>query len=463
LRSQKKGILHMENSKRNLFQKYNIPVPRYTSYPTVPFWDSHSYSTEAWAMHIANLDSEILTQQGISLYIHLPFCESLCTFCGCNKRITKNHNVEDSYIESVLKEWSLYLAKFQYKPLIKEIHLGGGTPTFFSPENLKKLIEGILQNSIVDPHIQMSLEGHPNHTSARHLQTLFDLGFRRISYGVQDYDPVVQKAIHRIQPFEQVQQVTNMARTIGFSSISHDLVFGLPFQTLESIENSIGKTLELAPDRISFYSYAHVPWIKGTGQRGYSEDNLPKSSEKRALYERGKVLLESAGYLEIGFDHFALPNDDLFQALQRKSLHRNFMGYTTAASQTLIGLGVSAISDGNGAFSQNVKVVEDYENLLSENILPAERGHFLTDEDKIIQKQIMELMCKFETSLENHPQLSEVIVRLQPLLKDNLAKLEGNSLKVMADGIPFVRNICLALDAQYWEKVPKTQLFSSAV
>ena len=453
----------MDYSKHDLFQKYNIPVPRYTSYPTVPFWDNHSYSVETWARHIANLDSETLTQKGISLYIHLPFCESLCTFCGCNKRITKNHNVEDSYVASLLKEWSLYLGKFQYKPLIKEIHLGGGTPTFFSPENLKKLIHGILLKSNTDPNIQMSLEGHPNHTTAKHLQTLFGLGFRRISYGVQDYDPVVQKAIHRIQPFEQVQNVTNMARAIGFDSISHDLVFGLPFQTIKSIEGSIAKTLELAPDRISFYSYAHVPWIKGTGQRGYSEENLPKSSEKRALYERGKLLLEKAGYLEVGFDHFALSKDDLFQALKNKSLHRNFMGYTTAASQTLIGLGVSAISDGNGAFSQNVKVVEEYERLLSQDILPVERGHFLTEDDKIIQKQIMELMCTFETSLKKHPQRLDVIVRLQPLMMDNLAMLEGDKLKVLSNGIPFVRNICLALDAKYWEKVPKHQLFSSAV
>ncbi len=453
----------MENMKTRLFEKYNIPVPRYTSYPTVPFWDSETYSSEGWANHIANLNKEVLCEKGISLYIHLPFCESLCTFCGCNKRITKNHNVEGAYIDNVLKEWKLYLALFQHKPLIKEIHLGGGTPTFFSAENLRKLISGILENAQADSDIQMSLEGHPNHTSTEHLETLYQLGFRRISFGVQDYDPIVQKAIHRIQSFEQVQKVTNMARAIGFTSISHDLVFGLPFQHIQSIEDSIAKTLELTPDRISFYSYAHVPWIKGTGQRGYSEENLPKSTEKRALYERGKALLEKAGYLEVGFDHFALPSDELFMAMQNKTLHRNFMGYTTIASQTLIGLGVSAISDGAGAFSQNVKVVEEYEALLAIDKLPTERGHFLSDQDAIIQKQIMDLMCRFETSIENHPQLVEVILRLKPVLEDNLAKLEESTLKVLPNGIPFVRNICLALDEKYWERIPKSQLFSSAV
>lgn len=363
----------------------------------------------------------------------------------------------------MLKEWKLYLALFKHKPLIKEIHLGGGTPTFFSAENLHKLISVILENTKVSPDLQMSLEGHPNHTSTEHLETLYQLGFRRISFGVQDYDPIVQKAIHRIQSFEQVQKVTNMARAIGFTSISHDLVFGLPFQHIQSIEDSIAKTLELAPDRISFYSYAHVPWIKGTGQRGYSEENLPKSTDKRALYERGKDLLEKAGYLEVGFDHFALPSDELFLAMQNKTLHRNFMGYTTIASHTLIGLGVSAISDGAGAFSQNVKVVEEYEALLKMDKLPTERGHFLSDHDAIIQKQIMDLMCRFETSIDNHPQVAEVILRLKPALDDNLAEIEGSTLKVMPDGVPFVRNICLALDEKYWEKVPKSQLFSSAV
>ncbi len=453
----------MENSKLTLFEKYNIPVPRYTSYPTVPFWDNSTYSSQGWSKHISTLDEGILSEKGISLYIHLPFCESLCTFCGCNKRITKNHQVEGGYIDSVLKEWALYLALFQHKPLIKEIHLGGGTPTFFSAENLSKLISKILANARIDSDLQMSLEGHPNHTSEEHLNTLYNLGFRRISYGVQDYDPIVQKAIHRIQSFEQVQKVTKMARKIGFNSISHDLVFGLPFQNIHSIEDSIAKTVALAPDRISFYSYAHVPWIKGTGQRGYSEENLPKNTEKRALYERGKALLEAAGYLEVGFDHFALPKDGLFKAMENKSLHRNFMGYTTIASQTLIGLGVSAISDGSGAFSQNVKVVEEYESLLSKGILPVERGHFLTEEDKIIQQQIMNLMCRFETSIEKHPQMTEVISRLQAVLEDNLAVLEGTTLKVTPEGIPFVRNICLGLDAQYWDKVPKYQVFSSAV
>src|SRR5690606_24013355 len=211
---------------------------------------------------------------------HLPFCESLCTFCGCNKRITKQHSVEAVYINAVLKEWSLYVDLFDEKPIIKDMQLGGGSPTFFSPENLKRLVQGILNTSKLAADYEFSFEGHPNNTTRAHLQGLYDVGFRRVSYGVQDYNEVVQKAIHRIQPFEAVKQVTEMAREIGYTSVGHDIIFGLPFQTLEHIELTIAKTKELLPDRLAFYSYAHVPWIKGNGQRGFNDSDLPSPALK---------------------------------------------------------------------------------------------------------------------------------------------------------------------------------------
>src|SRR5690606_6372049 len=272
----------------SLIQKYNIPGPRYTSYPTVPYWNEDTFSVQKWTSSLVTSFNESNASEGISLYIHLPFCESLCTFCGCNKRITKQHSVEDIYLNAVLKEWNLYLNLFNEKPIIKEMHLGGGTPTFFSPDNLKRLIDGIFKDAKRADDYEFSFEGHPNNTTREHLQSLYNLGFRRVSYGVQDYNETVQKAIHRIQPFENVKYVTEQAREIGYTSVGHDIIFGLPFQTLEDVERTILKTKELLPDRLAFYSYAHVPWIKGNGQRGFNEDDLPTPEIKRKQYELGK-------------------------------------------------------------------------------------------------------------------------------------------------------------------------------
>ena len=267
---------------KNLIQKYNIPGPRYTSYPTVPFWDEDSFSKESWIQSFQETFHRTNTKEGISLYIHLPFCESLCTFCACHKHITKRHEKEHPYIEAVLKEWNLYMELMDEKPIIKEIHLGGGTPTFFSPENLERLIRGILSKSSIHEDHEFSFEGHPSNTSEKHLQTLFHLGFRRVSFGVQDYNEQVQKAIHRIQPFEEVKKVTKLAREIGYTSISHDLVFGLPFQTKDFMVDTIQKTKSLQPDRISFYSYAHVPWIKELDKEVLMKTICPKIQKKES-------------------------------------------------------------------------------------------------------------------------------------------------------------------------------------
>ena len=329
----------------SLVQKYNIPGPRYTSYPTVPYWNKDGISKENWVHSFKKSFTESNQSEGISLYIHLPFCESLCTFCACHKHITKRHEVEEDYIDTVLKEWKLYADLVAEKPIIKEIHLGGGTPTFFASSQLKKLIDGLFKLADRHENYEFSLEGHPNNTTREQLQTLFNLGFTRISFGVQDYDPIVQKAIHRVQPFENVEKVTRLSREIGFTSVSHDLIFGLPFQTKENVIETIKKTKQLSPDRISFYSYAHVPWVKGVGQRGFNESDLPKDHQKRELYETGKALFSEIGYVEIGMDHFALKTDSLFKATKEKTLHRNFMGYTANKTQLMIGLGMSSISD----------------------------------------------------------------------------------------------------------------------
>jgi oxygen-independent coproporphyrinogen-3 oxidase len=450
----------------SLIQKYNVPGPRYTSYPTVPYWDLDTFDASKWKQTYLQSFNESNTSEGISLYIHLPFCESLCTFCGCHKRITKRHEVESPYITAVLKEWDLYCQTFSEQPIIKELHLGGGTPTFFSPENLKTLINGIFSKAERAKDHEFSFEGHPNNTSREHLQTLFELGFRRVSYGVQDYSPIVQKAIHRDQSFHNVAKVTFWAKEIGYTSISHDLIYGLPFQTLEDVIDTIEKTKSLSPDRLAFYSYAHVPWIKGNGQRGFKDEDLPKDDTKRLLYEIGKQLLEKKGYHEIGMDHFALTTDSMYQAFQDKKLHRNFMGYTSSKTQLMIGLGASSISDSWYGFAQNEKSIEDYYALLDKNEIPVFKGHILSSEDVIIRKHILNIMCHFETSWNNELQfeaLPEVLNRLQELAADGLLVLLPNGLQLTETGKAFVRNVCMAFDLHLQKHAPQTQLFSMTV
>lgn len=450
-----------------LIKKYNVPGPRYTSYPTVPYWDDKSISYNSWIDSVKKAFNESNSNEGISIYIHLPFCENLCTFCGCHKRITKRHSLEMPYIETVLKEWQLYLDLFDKKPIIKELHLGGGTPTFFSAENLKKLLIGIFDSSEILENSEFSFEGHPNNTTKQQLQMLYDLGFRRVSFGVQEYNLEVQKAINRIQPLENVEKVTRWSREIGYSSISHDLIFGLPKQSLADVKRTINLTKELEPDRIAFYSYAHVPWIKGLGQRGFDENDLPKDSEKRELYEEGKEMLNNYGYEEIGMDHFALKNDSLYKAVENKTIHRNFMGYSSQKTLLMIGLGMSSISDSWYGFAQNNKSLEEYTNLVNSNKIPIFRGHLLNHEDLVLRKHILNIMCHFYTSWEDEnmqtPALFKGLELMSELIKDELVIIEKNSLKVSNKGKMFVRNICTCLDARMLRDKPKTKIFSQTI
>lgn len=451
----------------SLIKKYDVAGPRYTSYPTVPHWKNDTFDAQKWQNNLVETFSATNTTSGISLYIHLPYCESLCTFCACHKRITKNHAVEEPYIQAILKEWVLYLAIFPEKPQIAEIHLGGGTPSFFAPETLRTLIEGILKDATVSPEHEFSFEGHPNNTSAEHLQTLYDLGFRRVSFGVQDYDPKVQLAIHRIQPFENVKQVTELARAIGYTSISHDLVFGLPFQKISSIEDTIQKTLSLKPDRIAFYSYAHVPWIKGNGQRGFDESNLPSGEEKRALYERGRAIFEANNYAEIGMDHFSLPHDSLYKAQGNGTLHRNFMGYTTTQSKVLLGLGASSISDSWTAFAQNIKEIEPYIEKVNAGELPVFKGHILSKKDLFIRKQILDIICNLVTSWKISDWTAEekemLLEKLEDFAEDELIVFNEFGLKVLPAGKAFIRNVCMAFDEHLAQTNSTQKLFSKTI
>ncbi|MEG9327164.1 oxygen-independent coproporphyrinogen III oxidase [Salinimicrobium catena] len=450
-----------------LINKYNVAGPRYTSYPTVPYWDQGNFSIEEYKKTLKRSFLESNESEGISLYFHLPFCESLCTFCGCNKRITKRHEVESPYIAAVLEEWDLYLELLEDRPVIREIHLGGGTPTFFSAENLKLLLNGIFEKAIKAEEFDFSFEGHPNNTKKEHLQALYELGFDRVSYGVQDYNLVVQQAIHRFQPFVNVKNATEQAREIGYTSVGHDIIFGLPFQTVEHIKSTIEKTKELMPDRIAFYSYAHVPWIKGNGQRGFKEEDLPTADVKREMYETGKRMLAEAGYVEIGMDHFALKSDSLYKAVENKKMHRNFMGYTSSKTKVMIGLGVSAISDSWTGFAQNVKTIEEYYEILEKGELPLYKGHILTEEDEKLRRHILNLMCNLETSWsdekDHFPELPDVLIRLKEMEADGLITIENEKLTIKEEGRPFVRNVCMAFDLLLQRSKPETQLFSMTV
>ena len=450
----------------SLLQKYNQAVPRYTSYPTVPHWQPEIDKSE-WNKIVAEQFQIKNSEEGISLYIHLPFCESLCTYCGCNKKITTNHSVEQVYINAIISEWKMYRELMSAIPVLKELHLGGGTPTFFSPQNLQALLEPILDDCIIHPEREFSIEGHPNNTTTEHLETLYNLGFRRISFGVQDNDPTVQKVINRIQPFSTLIKATTMARAAGFLSINFDLIYGLPLQTMASMRTTIEQCISLKPDRVAFYSYAHVPWTS-RGQRLFSETDLPSAHLKMQLHLLGKELFTGSGYYDIGMDHFALPEDDLYKAMKQKKLHRNFMGYTTQAGGLLIGLGVSSISDAGIAYAQNKKSLHEYYQCINNKQLAVQKGYFLTGEDSDFKQYIRDLICTGQTVFEerNLPALQEfTIPELQKLEDDKLVEIFENAVFVTKSGKNFIRNICKAFDLHLLKNQanPSIPVYSKAI
>jgi oxygen-independent coproporphyrinogen-3 oxidase len=452
-----------------LLKKYNVPGPRYTSYPTVPYW-AQTPTAEQWISSIAQSLEESERQSiGAALYIHIPFCESLCTYCGCNTRITRNRKVGNPYVHTVLKEWELYLERLGRSSRgvsVSEIHLGGGTPTFLEPDELKQLMEEILTKAKIAPGAEFSVEADPRVTRKEHLEVLARLGFKRLSLGIQDFDPKVQEVVNRVQSEAQVRQVTELARELGYTSVNYDLIYGLPLQTRASVQQTIETVRGLRPDRIAFYGYAHVPWIK-PGQRRFTEADLPSGDDKRALYELGRGMLESVGYREIGMDHFALESDSLWESTQNGSLHRNFMGYTSRQVAPLIGLGVSAIGDSWRVFAQNEKLLETYQGRVEKGEIPLLRGHVLDEEDLILRRHILNLMTKLQTHWEQQPaytpHLETIAERIQELQQDGLLELHGHNIQITEKGRPFLRNVCMAFDARLVRQAPATQLFSKTI
>src|SRR5436309_2851197 len=445
----------------DLFRKYDVPAPRYTSYPTVPFW-SEVPTTEQWLKELAKaFDSETATW---SLYFHLPFCESLCTFCACNTVITRDHRREEIYIDLLSREWNLYLErvpKLRRRPLLG-LHLGGGTPTFFSAKNLERILKPVLAETLVDrERFEASVEVHPGHTTREQLITLRRLGFTRISLGVQDFDPVVQKIVNRHQPYEVTKSITDIARELGYTSVNYDLIYGLPLQTRDRFGETVEKTIELEPDRIALYSFALVPWIK-PAQRSYSDEDIPRAGEKRALYEMAREKLEKAGYVEIGMDHFALPHDGMAQAQRKGTLHRNFQGYTETRTSVLLGLGVSAISETPTCFHQNEKAFPVYERRVRNQEIPTLRGHLLNEEDRLLREQVLQFMTRFRVRLTDD-QAEDAREFLRPMIEDGLVEVSSDTMRLTEKGTPFLRNACMFFDQRLRRQEQKPQMFSQAL
>ena len=400
-----------------------------------------------------------------SMYIHIPFCETLCTFCGCNTSITKDHKREEPYLQLLLNELDAYLKavpEMRNRPL-RQLHFGGGSPTFFSASNLKKLVEEIYSRVTIDKEsFEGSIEVDPRRTTRDQLVELRQLGFSRVSLGVQDFNPEVQRLINRIQPREMTEQISQESRELGYTSVNFDLIYGLPKQTDESIREMAELTVKLRPDRIALYSFALVPWIK-PAQRLFKDEELPVGEEKRRLYEIAREILQNAGYREIGMDHFALPTDALSQAEREGTLHRNFMGYTEHRTDVLLGLGVSSISEAPGCFHQNEKALPIYERRVQAGEVPTLRGHILSEIDRKRREQILQFMTQWEVELESDEQAEDTKKFLESLIKDRLVRVENRKLILTDEGRPFLRNACMALDQRLREKAPQTQVFSQSM
>lgn len=431
-----------------LFAKYDVRVPRYTSYPMVPAW--HAAPTAAqWTASLQRALSDPAAT--LSLYVHLPFCESLCTFCGCNTVITRDHERSTPYIDRVLRELDVYLQMvpaLRERPL-RQLHLGGGTPTFASAGELAHLVDGILARLTATGPTPLtgSVEADPRVTGSAQLHALRARRFTRLSLGVQDFNDATQRFVNRIQSPALVAALVAEARAGGYESINFDLIYGLPGQTAASMQRLADDVLRLSPDGLAIYSFARVPWIK-PGQRKFTDEQIPAGAERRALYEAIRRPLLAAGYLELGMDHFARPHDPLARAAAAGTLHRNVQGYTEARTDVLLGLGVSAISESADCYHQNEKVIAVYERRVDGREIPTCRGHLLSPDDRRRRDQIMAVMTRFAVALDD-AQAVDARAFLAPLLEDGLAVVEGDVLRVPPAGRPFIRNIATFFDEYF--------------
>lgn len=445
----------------HLLEKYDVPVPRYTSYPAVPNWQRPPAPDE-W---VAGLDAALTDESAsLAVYVHLPFCETLCTFCGCNTVITRNHDRAAPYVELVLRELDLYLARvprLAERPL-SQLHFGGGTPTFLPPDVLEALLCGLEARlpRRADGH-EASIEVAPRVTTEAHLQVLRAHGVSRISLGVQDIDPEVLRLVNRPQPLELTARAVADARRFGFESINLDLIYGLPGQTPASARRLADAMVDLRPDRLAVYSFARVPWIK-PAQRKFTDEQVPVGAAKRELYEILRERLLGAGYVEIGLDHFALPGDALATSAQRGLLHRNFMGYTDRRTTALLGLGVSSISETPTAYHQNEKVITVYERRVAAGEIPTLRGHVLSDDDRRRAEAIRLLMTRGRAPLAAADR-EAAAADFDELIRDGIIDLGDAELRITQSGMPFIRNVAVLFDAYFRSAAHEGPIYSRAI
>jgi oxygen-independent coproporphyrinogen III oxidase len=445
----------MNNSKfslvdRELCRRFDISGPRYTSYPTADRFQSHP----GHQILVDALQQRPVPDQPLSLYVHLPFCSTICYYCGCNKVITKDHDKSSRYLDYLEREVDLQLACLGGSRQVAQLHWGGGTPTFLSDDEMIRLMSVLRTRFEFLPEGEYSIEIDPRSVDPRRAHLLADLGFNRMSLGIQDFDPQVQEAVNRHQTFEQTRDVMLAARSAGFKSVSVDLIYGLPRQTLEGFRETLEKTLSLRPDRIALYSYAHLPQIF-MPQRRIQEAELPQAEDKLSLMVMAIETLVEAGYVFIGMDHFARPDDELARAQQAGKLHRNFQGYSTHAELDLLAFGVSAIAKVGPVYAQNAKTLDEYYEDLDAGHLPVRRGYRMNDDDALRRAVIQELMCHFaldyarverEWSIDFRTYFSHALEQLTPLAEAGLLTLEPGAIRVAPQGRLLVRIIAMAFD-----------------
>lgn len=438
-----------------LIEKYNVPSPRYTSYPPVPVWKGIEQKT--W---FSLLEKSLQSDPSLSLYLHIPFCRELCSFCGCTKVITKDKSKAREFIDALKMEWELTKPHLKTKPLLKEMHLGGGSPTWLSASELDEVLSFFLDPEKFNfslEELELSIELDPRTTTYEQIQVLKKHHFKRASLGVQDTHEEVLEVIRRRQSFKQIEDVFHWLQEASIHLINIDLIYGLPHQTPKTISESLEKIIKLKPTRLAFYSYAHIPSLR-PAQKIVERHGLPDPLEKRKLYEAGKEVLEKMGYVEIGMDHFASIDDLLFKAYEEGKLHRNFMGYTVSFSKNLLGFGPSSLSSIDEAFAQNEKEYRVWREHIKNGYSPIIHGHVLNDAELKKRKMIMDLMCQFKTNLDVSTLPDWQLEKLKDLASDQLVEWDKENLKATSLGKAFIRNICMAIDDTF---IPKNRHSSS--
>jgi oxygen-independent coproporphyrinogen-3 oxidase len=449
------------------FTKYSKPGPRYTSYPTALEFSS-DFTYEAYLKKLEEQDKN----RPLSLYFHLPFCRNACYFCGCNVVFTSKQEKMDRYIDYLKREMDILAKHLDTSREVIQLHFGGGTPTFFSAEQLKEIIDAIkshFKNFAADAEISCEID--PRHIDEAQMKVMSDAGFNRVSFGIQDFNEKVQVAVHRVQSYELTKNAMDLARKYNMQSVNVDLIYGLPYQNLETFMETLKLAVTLDPDRFAVFNYAHVPWLKKT-MRKIDETTLPKPDEKLAIMQKTIDFMEENGYKMIGMDHFAKPEDELFKAIEKGELHRNFQGYTTKGGADLVGVGLTSIGEGVDYYAQNFKEMSSYEAAIDAGRLPFERGVTHSRDDLIRQHVIMELMSNFKLDINRFEEkfgekfdeyFADALDELQPMVHEDLLEIAPDKIECSPTGTLLIRNIAMAFDAYMKKHTGTKKSFSKTV